>query len=134
MTVKPWPHVVLSGRRLSGFEARALLEVLDVVGEILYGRFDAALRAITCDLARKVKPAQVEAVGRLLDEASHALHPGRASLRDEELTDLGLLVERLRRLAAGDEEGYARYHAMLRDRYKARLIQAREARRREASA
>lgn len=131
MIVQPWPHVVLSGRRLSGIEARAVLEVLDLAAEVLFGRFDSVLRIVACDLSRRVAPAQVEAVGRLLEQASDCLHPGRPSLHDSELTDLGLLVERLRRLAAGDEEGYVRYHEMLRARYKARLAQDRQ-RRREA--
>lgn len=129
MTTKPWPYILIGGKRLSGIEARAVLEMLDVMAEIMYGRFDAALRILACDLFRRIAPAQVEKVGRLLEEASQALHPGRPSLRDDELTDLGLLIERLRRLAAGDEEGYRSYHELLRTRYKARLTQDREQRR-----
>lgn len=133
MTTKPWPYIVFGPRRLSGIEARAVLEMLDVMAEIMYGRFDAALRTLTCNLTRKVKPAHAETVGQLLEQASQCLHPGRSSLRDDELSDLGMLIERLRRLAAADQDGYGRYHELLRERYKQRLLQVRETRRRERS-
>lgn len=127
------PAIKIGDLRLTELEARVVLEALELLSETEHGRLDGIVRTLVCDLYRGMDAQVAATLERLMAQASDALHPGRSSFAEDEVPDLGILVEGLRRLAADDHEGYLRYRKLLQHRHKVRLAKTREARRRGAT-